>query len=216
MIAERIPLAREGYPFILFTAWSTSVTALLGWPWATLGLLLATFFITWFFRDPCRVIPAEPEAIVSPADGKIILVDRLTENRYLHQEAQRISIFMNIFNVHVNRLPHAGVVRRVLFQPGRFYSADHEKAVLHNEQCCLLIETAQGWQYGVVQVAGLIARRIVCRAEPGDRLRTGERYGLIRFGSRVDLYLPPDVDVMVRVGQKVTAGESLLARVKTR
>ena len=175
-------------------------------------MLLTTGFVTWFFRDPFRIQPEDKEAIVCPADGKVILVDEILDERFLQQQVIKISIFMNIFNVHVNRIPYPGTVERVLFKPGKFYSADKDKAALHNEYCAMIIATSSGQQYGVVQVAGLIARRILCWTETGDQVKTGQRYGLIRFGSRVDLYLPLGTSVEVKTGQKVKAGETILAR----
>lgn len=210
MQALRIPVAQEGAPFILFAALCALVFALLGLPWPALLALAATAFVLFFFRDPVRVAPDAAAAIVSPADGKVIVVQELEDTRFLGQRVQKISIFMNVFNVHVNRIPVSGTVERVVMQPGRFYAADHVKAELHNEYCALTIATDGGQRYALVQVAGLIARRIVCRAEVGDRLRSGERYGLIRFGSRVDLYLPLQADIRVQVGDRVRAGESLL------
>ena len=171
---------------------------------------LLTAFVTYFFRDPARVLPEAAGAIVSPADGKVIVVRELDDDRFLHQRVLKISIFMNVFNVHVNRIPLAGTVERVVLSPGRFYAADKDKAVLHNEHCALTVATPTGVRYAVVQIAGLIARRIVCRAEPGDRVAAGQRYGMIRFGSRLDLYLPLTTEVTVREGEVVRAGESVL------
>jgi len=207
-------VAKEGLPFILFAAFSALTGAILQYRWAALAGLAATAFVTYFFRDPERALPEDRGAMVSPADGKVIRVEELHDDRFLHQDVLRISIFMNVFNVHVNRIPLAGTVRRVLFQPGRFYAADQDKAVLHNEHCAVIVETGAGQQYAAVQIAGLIARRIICRAEPGDPVKTGERYGLIRFGSRVDIYLPKDSAAAVSVGQKVKAGETVLGRMK--
>lgn len=206
------PIAREGLPFILFIGFVTLIFSILGYQIAALAGLSATAFVTWFFRDPFRIQPEDDEAIVCPADGKVILVDEIFDDRFLQQQVIKISIFMNIFNVHVNRIPYPGTVKRILFKPGKFYCADKDKAALHNEYCAMIIATPSGQQYGVVQVAGLIARRILCWAETGDRVKTGQRYGLIRFGSRVDLYLPPGAGVEVKTGQKVKAGETILAR----
>jgi len=212
MKSERVPVAREGYPFILATGFLTLILALLGLAvWALAGLVV-TGFVLWFFRDPSRVPPMVDQGVVSPADGKVILITDVEDDRFLHRKATRISIFMNIFSVHVNRSPCEAIVESVLFRPGRFYAADQDKALLHNEYCAMTLSTASGQRLAVVQVAGLIARRIVCRAEPGDQLRTGERYGLIRFGSRVDLYLPPESALQVQINQQVRAGETLLAR----
>ncbi|GAB4342571.1 MAG: phosphatidylserine decarboxylase family protein [Desulfobulbaceae bacterium] len=212
MKSPKIPVALEGYPFILFAAFATLITALVECSWgATAGLAL-TGLVLWFFRDPERVVPVEENAAISPADGKIIVVEKIMDDRFLHREVLKISIFMNVFNVHVNRFPLTGTVKEIRLVPGRFYSADTEKGALHNEHCALLVTTKGGSEYAVVQVAGLIARRIVCWAEQGDTLESGQRYGLIRFGSRVDLYLPPQTEALVNKGQKVRAGETILAR----
>ena len=210
MHTPRVPLASEGYPFILFSAFATLAFSLLGLVVPALGALLLTAFVTYFFRDPARVLPEETDAIVSPADGKVIVVRELDDDCFLHERVHKISIFMNVFNVHVNRIPLAGTVERVVLSPGRFYAADKDKAVLHNEHCALTVATPTGVRYAVVQIAGLIARRIVCRAEPGDRVTAGQRYGMIRFGSRLDLYLPLATEVTVREGEVVRAGESVL------
>ena len=210
MHTPRVPLASEGYPFILFSAFATLSFSLLGLVVPALGALLLTAFVTYFFRDPARVLPEETDAIVSPADGKVIVVRELDDDCFLHERVHKISIFMNVFNVHVNRIPLAGTVERVVLTPGRFYAADKDKAVLHNERGALTVATPAGARYAVVQIAGLIARRIVCRAEPGDRVTAGQRYGMIRFGSRLDLYLPLATEIRVREGELVRAGESVL------
>ena len=205
-----IPVAHEGAPFILFSALCALVFALLELICPALVFLALTAFVLYFFRDPVRVLPTEANALVCPADGKVIVVKEVDDSRFLGERAQKISIFMNIFNVHVNRIPLAGTVQQVRMQPGRFYAADKEKAELHNEYCALTIATESGQRYAVVQIAGLIARRIVCRAEMGDKVAAGERYGLIRFGSRVDLYLPLETNIAVKIGDKVRSGESML------
>ena len=210
MHTPRVPLASEGYPFILFSAFATLAFSLLGLVVPALGALLLTAFVTYFFRDPARVLPEETDAIVSPADGKVIVVREMDDDCFLHERVHKISIFMNVFNVHVNRIPLAGTVERVVLTPGRFYAADKDKAVLHNEYCALTVATPNNLRYAVVQIAGLIARRIVCRAEPGDRVAAGQRYGMIRFGSRLDLYLPLATEIRVREGELVRAGESVL------
>lgn len=206
-----ISIAREGYPFILLSGFATLVLALLSLDAAALTGLVTTCFVTWFFRDPARVVPEETAALVAPADGKVIRIEEVDDGDFTQGRAVKVSIFMNIFNVHVNRIPRAGLVEHVTLKPGRFYSADSDKAVLHNEHCALRIRTDGDQRYAVVQVAGLIARRIICRAVQGDRVATGGRYGLIRFGSRVDLYLPPATPIHVRRGDKVRAGETILA-----
>jgi phosphatidylserine decarboxylase len=213
MKRQQIPVAREGYPFIGLTAFSSLVFALLGLTALTGVTLALTIFCLYFFRDPVRVTPKIADGVISPADGRIIVINEVTDERFFSGPCLKISIFMNIFNVHVNRIPLAGTVKKISFKPGKFYSADKDKAALHNEYCALGLKTSAGISYTVVQVAGLIARRIVCRAEPGDLLHAGERYGLIRFGSRLDLYLPVETRALVSVGERVRAGETVLARI---
>jgi len=210
MQKTELPLALEGYPFIFFSGFASLVLSLLGFAIPALLGLLLTGFVTYFFRDPARVLPEETGAIVCPADGKIIVLGEVDDDRFLHARVQKISIFMNVFNVHVNRIPLTGTVERVALSPGKFYAADKDKAVLHNEFCALTLATPDKQRYAMVQIAGLIARRIVCRAEKGDRVMAGERFGMIRFGSRVDLYLPLSARVSVGMGEKVRAGETVL------
>ncbi len=210
MNKQNIPIALEGYPFILTAAFATLIFALVDLCIPALAGLAVTFFTTYFFRDPARVLPEEEGGIICPADGKVIIKEEVEDQRFLLGKVQKISIFMNVFNVHVNRIPLTGTVERVVMQAGKFYSADKDKAVLHNEYCAVNLTTPEQKQYCVVQIAGLIARRIVCRAKKGDTLQAGERYGLIRFGSRVDIYLPLEADIRVNVGDTVKSGETLL------
>jgi len=175
------------------------------------GLALCLFvFVCWFFRDPERNIPPESNALVSPADGKVISIETIEESTVVTGSCIRVSIFMNVFNVHVNRVPMDGVVENVTYFPGKFFNASLDKASEHNERNALVIKTDQGSVYGVVQIAGLIARRIVCRVQPGERLERGRRYGMIRFGSRLDLHLPLETDIVVTLGQNVSAGSSIV------
>ncbi len=213
MKSEQIPVAREGYPFITLAAFFSLILALLGQTGPSLAALTVTVFCLYFFRDPVRVTPEDKDAVICPADGKVIVINEVTDERFFSGPCLKISIFMNVFNVHVNRIPLAGTVEKISFKPGKFYAADKDKAALHNEYCALFLKTDSGIQCTVVQVAGLIARRIICRAETGDMLRPGERYGLIRFGSRVDLYLPPGTRPAVSIQDRVRAGETILARV---
>jgi phosphatidylserine decarboxylase len=215
MQKTELPLALEGFPFILFSGFATLVFSLLGWPVPALLCLLLTAFCTYFFRDPSRVLPEAANAIICPADGKVIVVDEIDDDRFLQARVRKISIFMNVFDVHVNRIPLSGTVEHVRLSPGRFYSADKDQAVLHNEYCALTLSTPDQQRYTVVQIAGLIARRIVCRAEKGDQLQAGERFGMIRFGSRVDLYLPLSVRVTTKIGDRVRCGESVLGFLET-
>ncbi len=207
----RIPVAKEGVPFIGSAAFVTLVFSLLGWEIPAVVTLVITAFILYFFRDPERVVPHGPGLVVSPADGRVIEVADSAEGSLQGANVKRISIFMNIFNVHVNRAPISGVVKDRVYQQGTFFSADKKKALLQNEQSALLICGDNDLKVTVVQVAGLIARRIVCWAEVGDNLKRGERFGLIRFGSRLDVYIPAHLTVVVKKGDRVWAGQSVLA-----
>lgn len=211
MKKERIPIAAEGYPFIGYSALLTILSGLFGFPLITLILLITTTFILMFFRDPERTTPEIDRGVLSPADGRIIFVETTRDERFADEDVLKISIFMNVFNVHVNRIPFSGTVSKVRHVPGSFLAADSEKAHLNNEYCAVTIITDNDRELTMVQIAGLIARRIICRLETGDTIKCGERYGLIRFGSRVDLYLPRQSNPAVKVGDKVVAGESLLA-----
>ena len=209
MLKSQVPIAEEGYPFIGYAAFLTLLSAILGWPAATIILLAVTTFIILFFRDPERLAPEE-DGILSPADGKIIVAETVKDVRFSDQEMVKVSIFMNVFDVHVNRVPASGTVDKVEYVPGKFIAADNDKAHLKNEYCAVTITTPEGKKLTFVQIAGLIARRIVCRLEPGDAVVRGRRFGLIRFGSRVDVYLPAETRLRVRVGEKVRAGSTVL------
>ncbi len=205
------PVAVEGYPFIGLFAFVSLFCAAVGWHClATLGLGLTAFTI-YFFRNPDRFPPDNEKAIVAPADGKIIFVGKVPENRYFDgQEVTKISIFMNVFNVHVNRVPVSSKVLDQFYNRGRFLNASLDKASFENEQSGMLIETESGVKILCVQIAGLIARRIVSYPETDDMLERGQRYGLIRFGSRVDLYFPEGVEVLAKLGDKTVAGETVM------
>jgi len=204
------PVAKEGLPFLIPSAILTVIVAGLGWDVLTFLGILLTLFIAFFFRNPKREIPDLPNMILSPADGKIIHVGECEEERFLHTRTLKISIFMSVFNVHLNRVPVSAKVLEKSYNPGRFLVASVEKSSLLNEQNALVLETEDRFRMLLVQIAGFVARRIVCYAKAGDTLRSGEIFGLIRFGSRVDLYLPPHVKPLVRVGQHVKGGESLI------
>jgi len=204
------PVAREGYPFILGAAFATAVVAILGLYVLALFFLAVTFFVCFFFRDPERVIPEEEKAVVSPADGKVVEVSTVQESDFAAEKMLKISVFMSIFNVHVNRIPDDGRVADVIYYPGKFFSANLDKASRDNERNAVGLEINRGRKLIVVQVAGLIARRIICKIRKGDRLSRGERFGMICFGSRLDVYLPPDTVPAVSLGDKVLAGTSIL------
>ena len=205
-------VARDGYPFIIATAFITVVMALLGLTTLTLIALVATFAICGFFRDPDRLIPDPPDVLVSPADGKVIAADSVDNSPFYAGPAIKVSIFMSLFNVHVNRVPFDGRVKELRYFPGKFFSANLDKASLENEHNAVFIEMDNGKPLCVVQIAGLIARRIICKIQPGDRLTKGQRFGLICFGSRLDVYLPTDITLKVVVGDKVQAGTSVLGQ----
>lgn len=206
-----IGLAPEGAPCIGLLALTTLAFAMLGWGIATFIMLVLLWFAVHFFRDPERAVPQGQSFAVSPADGKIIrIADR--EDPFTGESRVCISIFMNVFSVHVNRSPVAGEVTGQIYTPGAFFNATWDKASRENERCAWNIQDADGKDWSFVQIAGLVARRIVCRAEPGDTLNRGERFGLIRFGSRVDLYLPQGYDPAVGIGDTVFAGQSVVAR----
>ena len=214
MLNRSTGFSPEGLPFLCLVAFATVVVALLGWGfWALIGLAL-TAFVGHFFRDPERVQPDDAEAVISPADGKIIKAGRAIDP-VSGEEKQRISVFMNVLNVHVNRIPISGKIESIRYIPGRFFNASLDKASEHNERNVLELVGKGNQRFTMVQIAGLIARRIVCFAEKGDKFKRGERYGLIRFGSRVDLYIPESYEPVIYVGDKVYAGETILARKRT-
>ncbi len=203
-------IAREGWPFIAISL----VAALAASAWClswSIPLWIIFLFVVQFFRDPARTIPQDADAVLSPADGRVIKVER-TQDPYAQREAILISVFMNVFNVHSNRSPVDGTVVKVEYFPGKFVNADLDKASAENERNAVVLTTGNGQTVTFVQVAGLIARRILCYIKAGDVLARGQRYGFIRFGSRVDVYLPLNATVKVSIGDKVAATETILAR----
>lgn len=206
-----IPIAKTGYPPIGALAFVTIVFALLKLALPALIFLAATLFVCLFFRDPERVTPTAPGAVVSPADGRVIKAEVVGETDYLEGARLRISIFMNVFNVHVNRIPFGGTVTRLQYHPGKFFSANLDKASKENEHNAVFLRTGDGEEICFVQIAGLVARRIVCGLRPGDGVIRGARFGMICFGSRLDVYLPADAQPAVAVGDRVRAGTSILA-----
>jgi phosphatidylserine decarboxylase len=203
-------IAKEGWPF-LAAATIVSIVVTLGWGCWSVPFWLITLFILQFFRDPPRSAPADADAVISPADGRIVAVEK-ARDAYLNRDALKISVFMNVFNVHSNRSPVDGEVKKSWYFGGRFLNAALDKASLENERNALWIHTDGGAEVICVQVAGLVARRILCYVQNKDRLKRGQRFGFIRFGSRVDVYLPLDAKPQAAVGDKVFAGETILAR----
>lgn len=204
------PIAEEGYPFIALFGFVTLVFALLGWSFLTVLLLALTLFTVYFFRNPERIVPDGENLVVAPADGKVIFVGDVDESRYFQERVTKVSIFMNVFDVHVNRAPCDGKVIEMYYEKGEFLNASLDKAADCNEQSGILFEAENGKRLLCVQIAGLVARRIVSYPVIGDVLTRGMRYGLIRFGSRVDIYFPRGSRVDITLGEKTVAGETIL------
>lgn len=210
---ERAPrqwiIASEGWPFIGIGIAIALFGFFFQWMLSAILALCFVVFCLFFFRNPNRHVPVGEQMIVSLADGKIIAIDDVEEPHFLKAPMKKISIFMSVANAHVNRIPITGTVRKMAYYPGKFFCASFDKSSLQNERQAVLLES-RGCELVFVQIAGLIARRIVCYLKEGDHVQTGERYGLIRFGSRLDLYLPLNSDIRVQVGQKVKAGRDIL------
>ena len=214
--------AREGLPFIAIAA-ILALAALIfasrrgGWPgWAlTVVMVVVAIWVAYFFRDPERSGARGDRVVTAPADGKVVLITEVDEPAFIHGRALRVSIFMNVFNVHVNRYPVSGTVKYVQYNPGKFLNAAVEKSSLENEQRSVGIESGP-YRILVRQIAGLIARRIVTYSRTGERVEQGERMGLIRFGSRVDIFLPTDAQVRVKIGELTTAGTTVVAELPPR
>ena len=204
-------VAREGWPYLgISVAASAAAGLLLGWWWSA-PFWLAALFVLQFFRDPARDIPQEAGAVLSPCDGRVIKVER-TQDPYGERDAILVSVFMNVFNAHSNRSPVDGTVERRWYHAGSFLNASLDKASLENERNALWLRTRDGQDVTCVQVAGLIARRILCYVEAGAGLGRGERFGFIRFGSRLDVYPPLDAEATAATGEKVYGGETVIAR----
>jgi phosphatidylserine decarboxylase len=201
-------IAGEGLPFIIPPGIATLLAFLAGFKAISLILLGVTLFVVWFFRNPQRITPENNSLVISPADGRVIRIEETTSDEQPGRTFRKISIFMNVFNVHVNRIPCSGEVRFVRYREGKFLSANLDKASKLNERNTVLLKTADGREIMTVQIAGLIARRIVCWLKEGMQVTRGERFGLIRFGSRVEVFLPLGSTILVRVGEKVRAGET--------
>lgn len=206
-----LKFAPEGYPFIAFAAILTAAAFIFWGIWAAVLPLALTLFVAFFFRDPERIAPEDENIFVSPADGRILQVQAVTEEKYLKGRAMEICIFMSPLNVHVNRAPCAGVVESVVYTPGAFVSAFKPEASIRNENIAMLLKGNTG-SVLVRQVAGAVARRVVCRAKPGDVLDKGQRYGIIKFSSRLDVYLPEKTSIMVKIGDIVKAGETVIGQ----
>jgi phosphatidylserine decarboxylase len=207
---EKSIVAVEGLPFIIPVLLITIISAAVLPVWITIICALLLVFVTAFFRNPQREIPGDPKAIISPADGKVIEIKEMDEPDFLKARCIRVCVFMNVFNVHINRIPLGGTIKRVQYFPGKFLVASLDKASELNERNAVLIEGAGGVKVLVVQIAGLVARRIVSYVTAGDSVKKGDRFGLIRFGSRLDLYLPLKTKIMVQMGEVVKGGETIM------
>jgi phosphatidylserine decarboxylase len=208
--AKHPVIAREGWPHIAIVVTVAVLAHYFGGLLAAFPLWLLAIFVLQFFRDPPRPVPGGPGLVVCPADGRVIAVGD-AEDPYLKRPAKRICIFMNVFNVHSNRMPMAGNVKQAWYRPGKFFNASLEKSSLENERNALWLKTERDMDVVVVQIAGLIARRILCYVRPGDSVGRGQRYGFIRFGSRVEIYLPPEARLRVALGDRVTGGSDVIA-----
>ncbi len=208
------PVAKPGFKYVGVVLALTVLFFLLGWKIAGILSLGVTLYVCWFFRDPDRIPPGDQNAFISPADGVVVKAQREESNPYVDGSCIMVSVFMNIFNVHVNRVPMSGRVEESRYFPGKFINASFDKASEDNERNALVLSTEEGQKYAVVQIAGLVARRIVCKVEKGDLLERGHRYGMICFGSRLDLYLPLETRIEVSLGEKVQAGSSIIGIMK--
>ncbi|HUX26237.1 MAG TPA: phosphatidylserine decarboxylase [Burkholderiales bacterium] len=205
-------IAREGWPFLALAVAAAALASWYSLAWS-IPLWIVAVFVLQFFRDPAREAPGDAKTVVSPADGRIVAVEK-ARDPYLDRETVKVSVFMNVFNVHSNRAPVDGEVKQVWYKAGKFVNAALDKASVENERNALWIRADAGADVVCVQVAGLIARRILCYVKAGERLQRGQRYGFIRFGSRVDLYLPPNARIKASLGDKVYAASTVLARLE--
>lgn len=212
-----VPINRAGWPFIAAFTGATAVLAVIAQPLGWVGAAL-TIWCVFFFRDPSRVTPMRDGLVVCPADGVVRWVGPAPPPAELElgdAPLPRVSVFMNVFDVHINRAPVDGIVARLFYRPGKFFNASLDKASEHNERQSVVIKAPDGREIGLVQIAGLVARRILCRLQKDQEVRAGERFGMIRFGSRVDVYLPPGVAPLVAVGQRMVAGETVIADLRS-
>lgn len=210
-INNKLPLAWEGIPFILIGIVLTSMLFILNWKLLAIPMAVATLFTIYFFRDPKRTHADDERGIFTPADGTVLSIENLHNGDYrLKDKAIKISIFMSVFNAHINRIPIKGKISQLSYHPGKFFSANRDKASVYNEHNIVTLETDNRKKIIFVQIAGIIARRIACWVKKGDYVETGQRFGLIRFGSRLEVYLPTDCEIKVKKGEKVKAGKTII------
>lgn len=210
---KKIPMAVEGLLFIIPLGIFSVLLFIFSGKTSGLISLFITIFLLFFFRDPKRAIPGGENTVLSPADGKVVVVKDTFENNYFHENVKQISIFLSIFNVHVNRIPISGIIESVKYIPGKFHVAALPKASLENEQTAIVIAT-DNTKIIVKQIAGILARRIICKIKPGDVVRKGDRYGLIYFGSRVDIFLPVNSEIRVKSGERVKGAKDVIAMLR--
>ncbi|MBW2059307.1 MAG: phosphatidylserine decarboxylase family protein [Deltaproteobacteria bacterium] len=210
---KRLPIAVEGLPFIAPMVAATALSVWSRWLYASVCLCLLTVFVVYFFRNPKRAIPPSDRVVLSPADGRVLQVRRCREERFFGGETTKVSIFMSLFDVHINRSPISGIVEEKEYNPGKFHLANREKSSMENEQNALVIRGRDGLRVLFIQIAGFVARRIVCYPEKGELLEKGQIFGMIRFGSRLDVYMPEGIETVVKPGERVRAGESILGMI---
>jgi phosphatidylserine decarboxylase len=207
-------IAKEGFVFILISMIAVQIFLFLNSKFFICFSLCATLFICWFFRDPEREKEFKDNEIASPADGKIIFAENVQDSPFYKGRCFKISIFMSVFNVHINRAALSGIIEDIKYYPGKFFSANLDKASKYNEHNAIFLKTNNGEKICMVQIAGLIARRIICYIKKGDKVNIGEKFGIICFGSRVDIYMPQDTIIKKKIGDKVKAGISVLGEIK--
>ncbi len=208
MSNKTFPIVPDGFFFIIPLAVLGILCVFLKVRWAGVLFLALALFVMWFFRNPQRVTPEDEKAIISPADGRIIKIEEVEEKEMLNEKVRKVSIFMSILNVHVNRAPCSGTIEGISYSKGKFFPANLDKASELNERNSVLIKMADGGQIRTTQIAGIVARRIVCWTKKGMQIQKGERFGLIKFGSRLEVFMPLDTTISVKVGDRVKAGET--------
>ncbi len=209
---KKLPIVLDAFIFVVPLAILVALSVWWGCTYLTVFFIVIALFVLWFLRNPERTIPDDAGVIVSPADGRILKIEEVDEKDIIEGTFKKVSIFMNIFNVHVNRCPCSGVIKTISYRKGKFFSANLDKASAQNERNSLVIETEEGKQILVVQIAGFVARRIACWVKEGGVLKRGERFGLIRFGSRLEVFMPIDTEVLVKVGDRVQAGHTKVGK----
>ena len=210
MVGSHSHVVRERRPFLIIATVLVVAVSFLQWIWLTVGVGIVALLVFWFFRDPERVPPQGEHVLVSPADGRIVEIVRAKEEEFLKEETLRVSVFLNIFNVHVNRIPFSGKILDIVYRSGKFHFANNKDASSQNERNAVLLHSPSGEKIVFVQIAGFIARRIICWLQAGEEVAKGIRFGMIRFGSRMDIYLPLSTQIKVRVGDRVKGGETVL------